>query len=111
MAGAAPARARSLLILASRANGCRSSTTIRLGVVVVGVGRTYFAVGVALVVESPLRFRLALLVLLTIPAQARKWRRLEPLLGDLQSAGLADAVGTVVEALERVVEMCIRDSG
>src|SRR5208283_2892489 len=55
--------------------------------------------------RSALRFRLALLVLLTIPAQARKRHRFEPFLGDLQPARLADAVGAFVETLERIVDL------
>src|ERR1039458_9776772 len=91
--------------LGSAVNNARHGALARLRALVVSVGRTYFAVGIALVVESPLRFRLALLVLLTIPAQARKWHRLEPFLGDLQPARLADAIGAVVKTLERVVDL------
>src|SRR5450759_3899771 len=81
-----------------------------LGAVVVGVGRTCFAVGIGLGVESPLRFRLALLVLRTIPAQARKRHRFEPFLGDLQSARLADAIGAIVDTPERVVDLLELDA-
>src|SRR5271163_3410571 len=56
-----------------------------LGALVVGVGRTYLAIGVGLVVESTLRFRFALLVLLTVPAQPRERHRFEAFLADLQS--------------------------
>src|SRR5277367_2941077 len=88
-------------------NNLRRST---LSVVVVGVGRTYFAVGIGLVIETPLRFRLALLVLLTVAAQTRKRHRFEPLLGDLQSARLAHAVAAVVEPRERVVDLLELDA-
>src|SRR5271166_3965740 len=83
---------------------------VSLGALVVGVGRTYLAIGIRLVVESTLRFRFALLVLLTVPAQPRERHRFEALLADLQSARLADAVATVVEALERVVDLLELDA-
>src|SRR3984957_13235614 len=77
-----------------------------LSAVVVGVGRTYFAIGVGLVVGgSPLRFRFAFLVLLTIAAQARKRHRFEAFFGDLEPARLADAVGAFVHPLERIVDL------
>src|SRR5208283_3650264 len=76
-----------------------------LGALVVGVGRADFAVGVALVVEAALRFGLALLVLLTIAAQARERHRFEAFFGDLQPARLADTVTAVVETLECVVDL------
>jgi hypothetical protein len=52
-----------------------------LGSLFVRVGRSELAIGVALVVEAPLRLRLALHVLLAIAAQPRKRHREQPLLG------------------------------
>src|ERR1700682_2089408 len=89
----------------------RAALSPESGAVVVGVGRTDFAICVGFVVESPgLRFCLALLVLLAITAQARERHRAEAFLGDLQSARLADAVSAVVETLERVVDLLQLDA-
>src|SRR5579885_2566985 len=66
-------------------------------VLFVGIGRAELAIGIAFILVPALGFRLALLLLLAVAAQAGKRHRVEAFFGDFETAGLADAVASLVD--------------
>src|SRR5208282_6413336 len=71
----------------------------------VGVGRAKLAISIALVVEAALTFGFALLLLLAVAAQACERHYFEAFFGNLESARLADAVGSLLDPLQRIIDL------